>query len=349
MKRVLLHDNNSDRSAQMHASLRAGGYDPIVADDVEAVREAFARDSIPAVILGAQGNDERVLEILRAVRAGASRRAYVTLLTEDCPEEFLAAAYDAGADADLGAAHGHTLIVARLAAAERYRRRLAGSVQFDPPLSALERVAFGSTWRRASRTLEDATAMFLSLPARCVETIASEPLTTMATQILLSSTQEQLEVRIAVATDIVSARNMAVHMYGPDNEDLALDMLGELANIFMGSMKSVFGASAHAFTGGLPAPIDVEQVLRPLETYKHQETFALVVERARLIVHLGIRAKANTFVLSTGLREGMVLKHDVYNPRGILVINAGTRLSANMVTKLSTLLPATRAVEVMAS
>jgi hypothetical protein len=90
-------------------------------------------------------------------------------------------------------------------------------------------------------------------------------------------------------------------------------------------------------------------VLRPALTYKLQEAFSLNLVDAKLIVHLGLRSKANLDVAVVGLKEGMVLAKDVFNPKGLLMVNAGTRLSATMIEKLRTVLSAKQSVQVMAS
>ena len=171
---------------------------------------------------------------------------------------------------------------------------------------------------------------------------------TLGKQIMLSSTEHQIELRAAIGTDLGSARHLAMHLFGSDDDELAIDMLGEIANIFMGTLKAEFSSASLAITGGLPADLDPEQVLRPSVIFNHQESFMLVLDTARIVVHLGMRAKANVFLPPLSLAEGMILAKDLHNGRGMLVLSKGTRLSMTMVEKVRCITSPVSRIEVMA-
>jgi hypothetical protein len=78
-----------------------------------------------------------------------------------------------------------------------------------------------------------------------------------------------------------------------------------------------------------------------------QQAFQLEMADARLVVHLGLRSKGNQFVTPDALKEGMVLAKDVFNQKGLLLVNHGTRLSANMIGRLRGVLAPKQTVEVM--
>lgn len=138
-----------------------------------------------------------------------------------------------------------------------------------------------------------------------------------------------------------------MHLFG-EGEDLVSDMLGELCNVFMGTLKSTLSAENIPYTGGLPSAVEPELILRPQVTYQHQSAFVLHLSDARLVVHVGLRSKANSFVPLKSLAEGMVLAKDVFNMRGVMLVTSGTRLSSSMVEKLRTNLDPKIKVEVMA-
>ncbi len=79
------------------------------------------------------------------------------------------------------------------------------------------------------------------------------------------------------------------------------------------------------------------------------DAFAVTVEGSRLAIHLGLRSKANSVVAVGTLGEGMVLAKDVFNPRGMLLLTAGTRLSQTMVDKLQSMLSPKHTIEVSAA
>jgi hypothetical protein len=166
--------------------------------------------------------------------------------------------------------------------------------------------------------------------------------------IVLANPTSQLEMRVAVGADVTSARALVTHLFGPDEGDLAADVLNELSNIFMGALKASFGSESVPFTGGLPAPLPVDELLRPPVMYRQQDTFSLVMGDAQLVVHVGLRSRANILVTPGVLIEGMVTAKAVHNARGVLMAAGGTRLSSHMIGQLRTLLAPTQKIEVTA-
>jgi hypothetical protein len=219
-----------------------------------------------------------------------------------------------------------------------------------PPasLTPVEVAGRSTTWSTAVSQLESATNKFLTLPVSAQELPDTLPPLAVGASILLLNAEGQLELRIALAADVASSRALAVHLFGPEGEDLAADVMTELANILMGTLKTSFSSESLPFTGGLPEAVPVEQVLRPAMPYKFQESVLFSIADARLIVHLGLRSRANIVVQASRLREGMVVAKDVFNARGMLLLNGGTRLSEHMVERIRVALPAQHQVEVIA-
>jgi hypothetical protein len=82
--------------------------------------------------------------------------------------------------------------------------------------------------------------------------------------------------------------------------------------------------------------------------YRQQDTFSLVMGDAQLVVHVGLRSRANILVTPGVLIEGMVTAKAVHNARGVLMAAGGTRLSSHMIGQLRTLLAPTQKIEVTA-
>jgi CheY-like chemotaxis protein len=363
MKIVLLSREPSE-SERLATILRGAGHQLTVANDGGAVSASLKGDPAQVALLSVHGADDAIIALVRDLRSRPAARApYLALLASGTPEEFLIRAYEAGIDADIPLPIGPALLVARLRATERLV--LGGSAAPRPdahakaparvvpvvapaaaatPSDATHRPASSAAWREAPDSLSRNASTFLTLPVTVGEIPVGISLD-HASVILLSSVQDQLEVRIAVGAETASARQLAIHMFGPDSDDLATDMLGELTNIFMGALKNSFHAESLPFTGGLPAMIEPARLSEP---FKHQQSFLLGIDQARLVVHLGLRSKANVHLAAAALREGMVLAKDVFNARGLMLLAGGTRLSLNMIERLHNALAPKVLVEVMA-
>ncbi len=375
--RVVVAGGTTPELEPYAATLEQAGHAVKVVADV-SLPSACVGEKPHLVLLEVTRENSSALETIRRVRdlAGVPPFLFYLLGGADLSHSFLREAYDAGIDGDLRQPFGPEFLASRINAATRLARRPepspiakpaapvrslngaapkvnSGAAAAPPenPMSESETQLMNAmqsqTWRNASKLIQEMGSKFLALPV-LLGAEAAAPIPSLGCAISLSHAAHQLEARIAIGADSRSARRLAVHMFGDEGDDLMGDMLNELANLFMGALKTSFSAESLAFTGGLPENISADYVLRPPATYKRQETFSMAIADSRLLVYVGMRSKANLFLASTGLREGMVVAKDVFNARGLMLINGGTRLSLNMVEKLRTLLTPKQLVEVTA-
>lgn len=365
--RVVIVAADDVEAGQLAGALRTGGHDVRTAKDDKSLSPVLAEHAPELAIVSAPQAVDGTIGLVQSLHE-AKCRPHVMLLHGGLPDDFVVRALDAGADADLKRPLTPKYLAARLGAVQRrlavppparasLRPVARGTVApvahpatVLPPtsLTPVEVAGRSTTWTTAIPQLESAANKFLTLPVSVQELPDSLPPLAVGASILLLNAEGQLELRIAMAADVASARSLAVHLFGPDGEDLAADVMTELANILMGTLKTSFSGETLPFTGGLPEAIPVEQVLRPAMPYKFQESVQFSIAEARLIVHLGLRSRANILVQATRLREGMVVAKDVFNARGMLLLNGGTRLSEHMVERIRLALPAQHNVEVIA-
>lgn len=355
--KILLFDKNQAELAPISALIKETGHQLVTAADSASLKTAFASQAPQLVLLVARGADNPLLEKLPELqKLGEPHGTMVAMICRDPQEEYLTRAYDAGVDSEIRLPFGRSLLTARLRAMERMVSRF-GSVDAGagaapaadaPALAPLELLAQSAAWGAAADLIKNAASTFLTLPVTTADAAAPKEPVAHACRIMLLNASDQIEFRIAVGADSHSARGLCMHLFGEDGEDLAGDMLSELGNILMGAVKTALSAESIPFTGGLPEAIEADHILRPTVTFKHQNALDLLMGDARVVVHLGIRSKANLFVTAAGLHEGMILAKDVFNARGLMVLNGGTRLSRNMIEQLEKFLPPKATVEVMA-
>ena len=290
------------------------------------------------------------LEAVRKIRALKNSRLIHVYLAGSLSAPLLTAAYRAGVDGDLVAPLGQDLMQARFGAwwrlaQQRQQSTGAGSAANAAGGDPITRLVANPAWSGASTNLAAAATQFLGVPCS-VRPFEGRPDLAFAVGITLANVEAEAEVRLSIGANNASACQLAVHLFGPETEDLAADMLGELGNIFMGTVKRTFDENGVPFTGGLPQPIEAEEVVAPPNPYPHQEAFVLSVLDASLVVRIGLRKKGNLMVTVGQLKEGMVLAKDVYNARGVLLMKGKTRLSRTMIERMRKLMPKKLKMEV---
>jgi CheY-like chemotaxis protein len=231
-------------------------------------------------------------------------------------------------------ANGHA---SRAVAAAAAPAKVAGKPDSDS--AAVDQVAATNSWRSAPASLSAVTGEFFPVPISLADGLSSGAAPTVSTTISLANPQQQLELRVMLATGEASARTLCGHLFGEDNLELAADMLSELANTLMGSLKSSFGKDSVAFTGGIPKPGEMEKFDRWYGRCEHQQQFVLKTDDAEVLVRLGLRSKMNIVVPVSKLREDMVIAKDILHVNGSLILPGGTRLSATTAERVRKMVP----------
>jgi hypothetical protein len=213
----------------------------------------------------------------------------------------------------------------------------------------LDQMVETPTWLNVAQIAARSASTFLAQQVNVGAALYPSARQDYAVAIKLVSPENNIEARIAISGDRRSAAALATGVFGEAGEELERDVLAELSNILMGTLKTEFKANGFPFTAGLPERLDPAKVIKPDEFFRLETAFTLVPPDAILQVHIGVRSKDNQFFTTQKLREGMVLAKDVHNNRGILIIGRGTRLSENMIAHLGRLVPADQLLEVMSS
>lgn len=229
------------------------------------------------------------------------------------------------------------------------RRPLAAPVADLPASSPLAPIARAAAWKAASDLVCSTAGKFLTVPTNLTAARTSDAGLAAGCQILMGAAKDQLELRVAIAADGKSVKQLAMHVFGDDADDVGAELLPELTNMFMGALKSAFSAESIGFAAGLPEAVAPARVLTPATPYTLEQSFELQVVDARVLVYLGLRSVANATVAIAGLREGMVLAKDVFNAKGLMLVSAGTRLSFNMIERMRAMLAPKQPVEVLSS
>ncbi|HEX7664404.1 MAG TPA: hypothetical protein VF407_07840 [Polyangiaceae bacterium] len=325
----------------------------VAAADAGAAKAALANARLGIVAL--EPSSDQALELVAEMKKSerASRPPpYLVLLANDGAERALVRAYEAGIDADLRRPFGEAYFLARIGAVKRLLEPGAATPA-APPLTAKDatdacaRVHALPAWTTAAGTLASAASRLLSVDARLTGRAQPDAALDLGAAITLTEARLKLELRIAAGTDLRTAKLLAVHMVGPEAAPgFESEVLAELVNVQMGALKGTFARDGVSFTSGLPTSIAGAEVMRPPAGYLFHDSAAIALPSGNLIVHYALRALGTFAVPTTGLREGMVLVKSVFNPKGVLLLKAGTALSQHMIDRLWETLPPKDLIEV---
>lgn len=329
---------------------------------LEDSQRVLREKNVKLILFCAAAADAVTISALSSVcQWRGARSCPVVLVAEDVPDDVVLQVVHAGADGSMlrrrGAGYvvGHAEAMLRLGrrpaqdAVAEVRRGPAAPLAELPASSPLAPIARASAWKAASELVRNTAGKFLTVPTSLIAARATDTGLASGCQIVMGAATNQLEMRVAIASDSKSVKQLAMHVFGDDADDVGAELLPELTNMFMGALKSAFSAESIGFAAGLPEAITPARVLQPANAYTLEQSFELQVVDARVLVHLGLRSVANATVAIAGLREGMVLAKDVFNAKGLMLVSSGTRLSFNMIERMRAMLAPKQPVEVLGS
>lgn len=217
----------------------------------------------------------------------------------------------------------------------------------DPHGLMIDVVGSSPTWINALRILTTAAGKYLRAGARSVPASLHEGADGLGARITLLSVATHVEVRVSLALRTDHAKALANSLFGCNDDDVAQEVVSELANIFMGGLKTSFSKDVLPFTGGLPELCSVDRLTVANASDRYQQVGGIEVGGGTLWVHVAMRSRARRAVLPTALTEGMVLALDVLDARGAPLFDRGVRLSLNMIDTVRQRASPTRAIEVI--
>ncbi len=223
----------------------------------------------------------------------------------------------------------------RLAEAAKAANRPAGAALPSDDPALLVR------WSRLGPSVAEAMSKFLNVPLKLERGGTSFEGPGFGISIPLSDPERQLEMLLVIAVDEASARKLAEELFGPDGAEpeMVRDLFAEGANMSAGAVKAALELQKVNTTVGLPQARDVAQLPHLLTEYSGSVSFTLAAPGASVSAYVAARRRRNIFVRATELSEGMVLSADLRDDKGVLLIRAGTRLSATAASRLARLGP----------
>jgi hypothetical protein len=309
--------------------------------------------------------------VVAAIRAREDPTCHFVfaLLGEDTPSA-RTAAFDAGADEIVRAGMDQRELAGLLRSAERIVRleqRLHARVMDLE--SALRRLELGAVRRgkelaavlpggvsagsflssRAWNRVEEVFSVMCSdyLQGAFSPVVAADLPTAdcLATTITLTDVEHELNIDLFFCVAKQAARDIAIAFCGDAelvNDELIQDVLLELANSGMGTLKGAFLTEKFTFAGSIPKAVGSEVPLKGLDEADAKRVLAFHSDKGTIHVVICLKHVGRVAVLATALREGMVLAADVTNDAGVLIVRAGTRLTQTTADRIARMVPKKR-------
>jgi len=336
---ALVVDNNKATREVLVRLLQLAEYRVDQAADPAGALAAIDREHPDVVVLPWGPNAAPLIAQIRAREA--AERSYILTLLDAQPAAEIPRVYTAGADDFCRRPVSREELVGRLDAPRRIRAWVRA-----PTLDWSNNLRFQTL--RAWRELGSLVAEDL---AQLVGPLDVAPVTTLGeaghvATIPLTLAKEETEVRLTVAIELRFLPTFTELLLGDPkaSEEMAADMLRELANTASGAVKRAAVAEQLIVTTGLP----VSTKRGP--TAANDNTCCWVATLhggdAQIALIGEVLTKENRSVSASDLREGMVLSQDLRTPQGALVLPAGTRLTTTAVDRVVKLLGVRFKVEV---
>ena len=202
---------------------------------------------------------------------------------------------------------------------------------------AIDQIVQTPVWCDIETTFGKALGDFLQLPFESCDAFNDDP---YATEIELSEPNKQLQLVCNVTANETLMLSLAHHLMGEADMEAGQSLVLEIANVLMGCLKTNYTNIGYAFSGGLPREVKVEGL---------RASFSSTPRRVRLAYRtpdgavLGVwlrtfETSAKTMAVRD-LREGMVIKEDLFNEGGMLLVRGGTRLTQTTAERLARFVP----------
>ncbi|HEY3255552.1 MAG TPA: hypothetical protein VGJ91_16450 [Polyangiaceae bacterium] len=337
MRVILLNDRRAERDAMVRA-LPNDTYRVEAVADEPAALAAIAREVPQVIVFSVPGKGGQ--DLARRLRgAENASEAYLLAIVEATPvAKEISSLISAGVHDFMRRPFADVEWLERVKAPERllrWSRTVSKPCAFD--FSTTLDVASLRSWRSLGPLVaEDLGAMAgcpfaveAGFPAHLAPDAASA-------SIPMSLAGDQLELRLSIVADPAALGWIRETLLGDStaNDEATRDALRELANTAGGALKRAALTESITLTTGIPSNDSPNRA-----PGKHL-CWSLKLEgsEACLAVVGEIRSRSNERISAAQLAEGMVLAHDIRNAGGVLLVPAGSRLTATSATRLAAML-----------
>lgn len=337
MRVILLNDRRAERDAMVRALPQDTYRVEAVADETAALA-AIAREAPQVVVFSAPSKGGQ--DLARRLRGGENAaEAYLLAIVEAAPaNKELSNLISAGVHDFMRRPFADVELLERVKAPERLLR---WSRSVSKPCAFDFSTALDVTTLRAWRNLGQLVAEDLSEMAGSPFSVSTGypahlGADAACASIPMSLAGDQLELRLSIVADTPATKWIRETLLSDPTaqESTMRDALRELANTAGGSLKRAALSESITLTTGIPrddstARFPGKHLCWSLKLEGGAGCLAVVGE---------VRSHTNQRISAAQLTEGMVLAHDIRSEGGVLIVPAGSRLTATSANRLAAML-----------
>lgn len=337
MRVILLNDRRAERDAMVRV-LPQDTYRVEAVGDETAALAAIAREAPQVVVFSAPQKGGQ--DLARRLRGGENAaEAYLLAIVEATPaNKELSSLISAGVHDFMRRPFADAELLERIKAPERllrWSRSVSKPSAFD--FSAALDVTSLRSWRNLGQLVAEDLSEMAGSPFAVSQGYPTHLTADAAcASIPMSLAGDQLELRLSIVADAAAAKWIRETLLGDGSaaDSAVRDALRELANTAGGALKRAALAESITLTTGIPRDDSAARF-----PGKHQ-CFRLQLEGnpGCLAVVGEVRARSNERISAAQLTEGMVLAHDIRSEGGVLIVPAGSRLTATSANRLAAML-----------
>lgn len=190
------------------------------------------------------------------------------------------------------------------------------------------------TFSDAADVMQEMLNEFIGQPIEVRQGLARKP--AVGALVKLVDVEREVEVGAAVVADEPNCAALCRAFMGEGLDDPSFfpDVMGELANMVMATLKSSFMGDGFALASGVPAGMSPEAIEADLVRYPARKVLFASGEGFEFNVLLGVRLCPTTLKPAEEVEEGMVLAQDVRHPEGEFAARQGTRITRGLAEKI---------------
>jgi len=334
---ILLNDRRAERDAMVRA-LPQDTYRVEAVGDETAALAAIAREAPQVVVFSVPSKGGQ--DLARRLRGGENAaEAYLLAIVEATPvNKELSNLITAGVHDFMRRPFADVELLERVKAPERllrWSRAVSKPNAFD--FSAALDVTALRSWRTLGQLVAEDLGEMAGQPFAVSQGYPAQ-LNGEApcASIPMSLAGDQLELRLSIVADTAASNWIRETLLGdPAAPETAVrDALRELANTAGGALKRAALNESVTLTTGIPRDDSTARF-----PGKHQCWGLKLESGAGCLAVVGeVRTRCNERISAAQLTEGMVLAHDIRSEGGVLIVPAGSRLTATSANRLAAML-----------
>lgn len=267
-------------------------------------------------------------DVVKAIRATGNESLPILLISAvPSTDQTRAHVIRAGADALLTKPVGSAPLSAAIGKAieERAKRKSADSSHSKAWHGVLE---------GTRAILSECVGMELAV-AQGNQPISGEDGVSAHLQMVNPSQMIAIDVGLYASRDV--GRHLCTLLIGESNpeEQMVIDLLGELCNNVLGTAKEALRTDSVDFTMGVPRGNETITHKALREALSPVTIVTYVAEKVKIHAVLGLRPVPRLTVPANSLEERMILAESLFNRAGALIAPAGTRVTEAVATRIA--------------